>query len=124
MNIRAFNNYILEIFNGIDAAGNHHDEKSDKVFFNNGRWALNSLEKIFDDRDKNINRWLNNKPCVFKSDKTNQKVEVNIGRDIEALYYFLIFCKRINNEQEISEELGSYVALLISKSLFPGWEEC
>ena len=44
MNLRAFNNYILEIINGIDAAENHHDEKSNKMFFNNGRWALNTLD--------------------------------------------------------------------------------
>ena len=61
MNLRAFNNYILEIINGIDAADNHHDEKSNKMFFNNGRWALNTLERLLDDRDKNINRWLNGK---------------------------------------------------------------
>ena len=124
MNLRAFNNYILEIINGIDAADNHHDEKSNKMFFNNGRWALNTLERLLDDRDKNINRWLNGKPCVFVSDKTKQKGEVKIGDDVEALYYFLIFCKKINNKQEVSSELGDYVAYLISRSLFPGWEEC
>ena len=67
---------------------------------------------------------MNGKPCVFKSDKTGQKVEVKIGNDIEALYYFRIFCKKINNKQEVSNELGDYVAYLISRSLFPGWEEC
>jgi len=101
VNYRAFNNYMNEIVNATDAQHNHLDEKAEITFTNNGKWALHKLEKMFKDKDRNIRRFLNRKPCVFTSDKMGKKIEINIGNDREALYYFLVFCYRINNKQEI-----------------------
>ena len=92
MNFRIFNNYMNAVMNAIDAQHNHLDEQAELTFTNNGKWALHKLEKIFKDNDQNIRRWLNMKPCVFTSDKTGKKVEISIGNDREALYYFLVFC--------------------------------
>ena len=124
MTERAFNNYLNEIMNAIDALKNHHDESSRKTFLNNGRWAMRLLEKYFKDKDYNIRRWLNGKPCVFTSDKTGHKMEINIGPSREALYYFLVFCKKIAENQEISNDLREYLALLITRSCFKEWDEC
>lgn len=126
MNFRAFNNYMNAVVNAIDAQHNHLDEQAETTFTNNGKWALHKLEKIFKDKDQNIRRWLNMKPCVFTSDKTGKKVEISIGNDREALYYFLVFCYRINNKQGISEEFRDYLAIVITRSCVADedWEEC
>ena len=124
MTERAFNNYLNEIMNATDALKNHHDEPSRKTFLNNGRWAMRLLEKYFKDKDYNIRRWLNGKPCVFTSDKTGRKMEINIRPDREALYYFLVFCKKIAENQEISNDLREYLTLLITRSCSKEWDEC
>lgn len=118
MNFRAFNNYMNTVQNAIDAGHNHHPNDCEKAFENHGRWALHLLEKVFDDKDQNIRRWLNGKPCRFTSDRTGRPIEIRIGDDREAIYYFLIFCKRINNKQEISEDFRDYLSYLISRSVF------
>ena len=126
MNFRAFNNYMNAVVNAIDAQHNNLDEQAETTFTNNGKWALHKLEKIFKDKDQNIRRFLNGKPCDFASDKTGKKVEISIGNDREALYYFLVFCYRINNKQEISEDFRDYLAIVIARSCTADedWEEC
>ena len=126
MNFRIFNNYMNAVVNAIDAQHNHLDGQAEITFTNNGKWALRSLERIFKDKEKNIRRWLNGKPCVFTSDRTGQRIEIIIGPDREALYYFLIFCKKITEKEVISEDLRNYVAFLISRSTVRDeeWEEC
>ena len=126
MNFRIFNNYMNAVMNAIDAQHNHLDEQAETTFTNNGKWALHKLEKIFKDRDQNIRRFLNGKPCAFTSDKTGKRVELSIGNDREALYYFLVFCYRINNKQEINEDFRAYLAIVITRSCVADedWEEC
>ena len=116
MNYRAFNNYINEVMNAIDSQHNRLDGKAGITFFNNGKWALRSLERLFKDKERNIRLGLNGKPCGFTSDRTGQRIEIIIGPDREALYYFLIFCKKITEKEVISEDLRNYVAFLISRS--------
>ena len=117
MNIRMFNNYMNVIINSIDAQHNHHDEQAETTFTNNGKWALRKLEKVFKDKDQNIRRWLNMKPCVFTSDVTGKRMEIRIGNDREAIFYFLVFCYRINNKQEICEDFRDYLAYVISRGV-------
>lgn len=126
MNFRIFNNYMNTVVNAIDAQHNHLDGQAEITFTNNGKWALHKLEKIFKDKEQNICRWLNGKSCVFTSDRTGQRIEIIIGPDREALYYFLIFCKKITEKEVISEDLRNYVAFLISRSTVrdEDWEEC
>ena len=124
MNFLAFNNYLNEILNAIDAQDNHHDERTENHFAENGRWALRLLERMFKDKDHNIRRWFNGKPCVYINDRNQKLLEINIGKDREALYYFLVFCKKIHEKQEISEELRDYLTLQIIRSCAEHWEEC
>ena len=125
MNIKVFNNYINTIMNAINSEKNGLDEETSKIFNQHGRWALHRLEKLMIDKDQNIRRWLTGKLCVFTSDKTDKRIEVNIGGDREALYYFLIFCKKLNTNQEIDESFRDYLSVVISRScLAERWEEC
>lgn len=72
----------------------------------------------FDDRDRNLKRWLMNRDCVFISPRTDQIISIKVGRDIEALYYFLLFCYKLNNRIEVSEEFQDYLALVLSRSQY------
>lgn len=118
MNYRAFCNYMSTIQNAIDAEHNHHPENSKITFQNNGKWALRLLEKVYADKDQNLRRWLNGKPCRFTSDITGRMVEVTIGNDWETLYYFLTFCKKLGTKQEISDEFREYLAYLTARSVY------
>jgi hypothetical protein len=114
------------VINAIDAQHNHLDEPAEITFTNNGKWALHKLEKIFKDKDQNIRRFLNGKPCVFQSDKTGNLVDIEIGRDREALYLFLVFCKRIEERKEITEDFRDHLAIVIARSCTADedWVEC
>ena len=90
MNFRIFNNYKNAVMNAIDAQHNHLDEQAEITFTNNGKWALHKLEKIFKDKDQNIRRFLNGKPCVFTSDKTGKKVDISIGRNKRIAPNFIL----------------------------------
>lgn len=72
----------------------------------------------FDDRNRNLKRWLLGSPCVYKHPVTGNIIDVEIGKDIEALYYFLLLCYKINNEEPVSNDFSDYLALVISRSLY------
>lgn len=82
------------------------------------RFIYKKLIREFDDQNKNLKRWLLGQKCVFTHPVTNNTIEIEIGKDIEALYYFLLFCYKINNEEEISEDFRDYLALVISRSVY------
>ena len=124
MNIRSFNNYMNAIENSIDAQHNHLEDAEQCAFEKIGNWALEKLEKIFNDTDQNIRRWLNAKPCIFKSWRTGERIEVKIGNDREALFYFLIFANRVKMGIDIGDDFRNNLALLITRSCSDCWEEC
>lgn len=124
MNYKLFCNYLDAIRNGVNAIDNGATSRDKSGFERHARWSLESLERVFDDRNKNIRRFLEKKPGIFKSDRTGEMIEIPLGKDTEALYGFLLFCKRINNGCEIDEDFRDYLALLITKSNSEEWEEC
>lgn len=126
MNYKAFNNYLNIVLNAIYAQDEHLGKKDEQTFTEHGRWALNRLETVFCDKKQNLRRWLNGKPCVFTSDRTGEEIEINVGRDREALYYFLVFCYRMNTKQEIDADFRDYLAFAITRSCTADedWEEC
>ena len=85
---------------------------------------LENGKREFADHNGNIERWLYGKPCVFVNPNTHQIIECKIGDDYDALYYFLMFCKRINHRKKVSDDYVEYLALLITRSNCPNWEEC
>ncbi len=87
------------------------------------RELLTRAKEFFSDYGDNIERWLDGKPCVFTHPNSCQQFEYKIGNDYEALYYFLMFCKRVNNCKRVSEEYIEYLTFLITRSNHPDWEE-
>lgn len=126
MNYKAFNNYLNTVLNAIYAQDEHLEKKDEQTFTEYGKWALNRLETIFCDKKQNLRRWLNGKSCAFISDRTGEKIEIDVWRDREALYYFLVFCYRMNTKQEIDADFREYLALVITRSCTADedWEEC
>ena len=41
------------------------------------------------DKEKNFKKWFAGKECTFVHPYTGNRIEIRIGRDIEAIYYFL-----------------------------------
>lgn len=82
------------------------------------------LVREFYDRDRNLKRWLLGKTCIYYHTGTKQWITVEIGKDVEAIYYFLLFCKKMNNYEHISDEFSDYLALVISRSVYQYDEEC
>lgn len=91
------------------------------IIRNNGgskRKVLRNLEKAFGDREQNLRRWLRGEPCRFISDLTGERKGIRIGDDREAIYYFLLFCKRIRNGKTVSDDFRDYLSYLISRSIY------
>lgn len=74
------------------------------------------IESAFCDREHNFHRWLNGEPCYFLHPATGAYVEIGIGDDCEAVYYFLLFCRKINSGEQIDENFSDYLTYLISRS--------
>lgn len=70
----------------------------------------------FSDREGNLKRWLLNKPCLGEDRLTGCVTEVEIGRDVEALYYYLLLRYKQNHGLTLDEEFLDYVDLLIKRS--------
>lgn len=87
------------------------------------RFLYKKLVREFDDRNKNLKRWLLGKPCVYKHPITDNIITEEIGKDIEAIYYFLLFCYKINNHEYVSDDFKDYLAFLISRSQYR-YDEC
>lgn len=94
------------------------NEKNLSLSDRNFRKIYQYCMEVFNDRDKNLKRWLLGKPCIFCHPQTEQYLTVDIGQDIEALYYFLLYCYKLNNQLEISEDFSDYLALVLSRSQY------
>ena len=81
MNYRAFCNYMSTIQNAIDAEHNHHPKNSEITFQNNGKWALRLLEKVYVDKDQNLRRWLNGKPCRLEAVVLSTQHDENVSQE-------------------------------------------
>ena len=81
---------------------------------------MNAVAESFFDRDRNFRRWLALEKCIFRNPMTDDYVAVSIGDDPEAVYYFLLFCKKINCREDIDEAFTEYLQYLINKSLEGG----
>lgn len=114
MNLTVFGKYICAMTEE-NFDGNETNQKISDVPF---RKLYRTVVRQFDDQDKNLKRWMLGKPCRFISPITGTEIEINIGKDIEALYYFLLYCYKINNHEEISEDFTDYLALVIARSQY------
>ena len=82
------------------------------------RWIYRRCVREMNDKDGNLKRWLMEKSCVFKSPFTNRKIEINIGKDVEALYYFLEYCRKLHAREVIGDDFTTYLAYMITKNIY------
>ena len=93
------------------------------------KWARDALafekevEESMADKDHNFRRWLRLESCSFTHPVTGNDITVEIGDDHEAIYTFLLYCKRINRGVPLDEDFAAYLAYLISRSV-NGEEGC
>lgn len=117
INEKQFNNYLNVVINAIDAEERHHDEATEKIFTDHGRWALHSLENKCSDKERqNVRRWLNGKPCVYVEPDTCKEVAILIGYDCEALYRFLVYCDKLDHGELVDEVFIDFLTDLIRMS--------
>ena len=75
------------------------------------------------DKEKNFKRWFAGKECTFVHPYTGNRIEIRIGRDIEAIYYFLRYCRMINTGRFDDQDFADYLAYLIARSNYGKEEE-
>lgn len=95
---------------------------NETLYLKDYRYIINN----FYDKDYNLRRWLMGEKCIFTSPVTGELMEIEIGSDYEAIYNFLIYCKKLNTHEKISSDFTDYLTLVISRSQYSDeeWEEC
>lgn len=89
-----------------------------------GKWRKDAedyvaqVESVFMDLDNNFRRWLSLQPCVFDHPITHNHTEIVIGDDCEAIFHFLVYCRKIHKGEPIDEDFSDYLAYLISRSVY------
>lgn len=78
---------------------------------------MNAVADSFCDYNRNFRRWLALDKCIFRNPMTNEYVAVSIGDDPEAVYCFLLFCKKLNCREDIDETFTGYLQYLINRSM-------
>ncbi len=81
-----------------------------KSFINLYYYCVNS----FDDREENLKWWLKEQPCVFISPRNGKMLSVEVRKDAEAIYYFLLFCRKLNRHEEVNDDFADYLSYLLS----------
>lgn len=112
-----------------DALRRAYKYKSAHILNPKEKWAKDALdfekevEESMADKDHNFRRWIRLEACGFTHPATGNDITVEIGDDHEAIYNFLLYCKRINRGIPLDDDFASYLAYLISRSVH-GEEGC
>ena len=80
--------------------------------------ALRTVHEILKARKGDI--W----KCVFIGAATKAPMEIQIGNDLDAFFYFMQFYKMQKEDRKPDEDFIDYMALLITRSQSKEWEEC
>ena len=80
---------------------------------------ISKCEELFKDTNGNLKRWLAGKPCIFFNPSIKGPIEIEIGSELEALYYFLEFCRRLEVGEPIDDDFSEYLFQLIECSNHP-----
>ncbi len=78
---------------------------------------MDTVEESFFDSERNFRRWFALEKCVFRSPVTGEYIAVTIGDDAEAIYHFLLFCRKLNCREDLDETFREYLQYLINKSM-------
>lgn len=123
MEYNEFSRYMTAIVNGMVAIKSDTKVDNKNQIERHVRLMYEKCVREMKDTYKNIQRWLDRKPCLFRHPRTGNLIKYPIGADIEALYYFLEWCRRLQNNETIDNDFEAYVAYVISRSM-SNWEEC
>lgn len=77
---------------------------------------IKQVEKELHDDRHNFLSWLLRKPCSYKHPVTKNVIDVYIGDDAEAVFYFLRFCYLLNTEKTVDDDFVVYLTYLITRS--------
>ncbi len=112
-----FDRYMIAIINGCNIVEENIRNEAKQKIIEHGHWAYQQVKQMFNDECNNLGRWLSGEPCLVKKpSEENKYVEINVGEDTDAFYYFLEYCRRLNAKEEMSDALVGHVLLLVLRS--------
>ena len=117
-NLKVFEGHVLNIIHSYEVMLGSASCQEKRVCIKSAQKSYLKCVEHFQDKNKNLHRWLEDEPLVFTDPITGCLIETNIGKDIEALYYFLEFCRRQNTGEEISDEFAEYLEYLARRSRY------
>ncbi len=112
MNFTEFEEHLIRIYDGVAAMQKDLDPDVKSNIVEMARESYFACENGLSDEGKNFLRWLEHKSCVIKNPITGGFTEVNLPRDYEVLYEFLIFCKKQNEDALTEEEFLAFLESL------------
>lgn len=123
--MKEFEKHILIILEAHELMLTRAELKIKKENIQRARYSYQQCVEDFQDKNKNLLRWLNDEPLVFKNPITDDLMETRIGKDIEALFFFLEFCRRQNSGESIDDDFAEYLEYLSRRSRYSAiWIEC
>ncbi len=72
-----------------------------------------AIEKALCDKDRNFVRWLKGEECIYIVSRNRKRVNIQVRKNIETIYYFLKYCMKINRFDFADETLEDYLAYLL-----------
>ena len=116
MTQKEFTQCLNTIFIGNRAIKGERDIRTKTVYVLHARLAYKRCKKELNDVDGNLKRWLLGKPCVFCHPFVGRVIEIEIGKDYEAIYRFLEYCRRTYAGERVDDDFITYLAYLIARS--------
>lgn len=123
MKQKEFSRYMTAVVNGMMAIKENMESDNKQQIVQHARWAYRKVINGMNDAHGNVRLWLERRTCLFRHPIMGHTIQYPIGNDFEALYYFLEWCRRMEEGETVDEDFEAYVAYVISRSNAPSWEE-
>ena len=80
------------------------------------RLFIKRIETDFHDNRHNFINWLRRESWSFRHPETGNVIDIYIGDDAEAIYYFLRFCYLLDIGKQVDDGFTEYLTYLIARS--------